>query len=97
VKSSLAILIAGTVGAGYGVSVPLSEQVQITERIRALDKNTLEDQMTIIDPVTLAHPWVLMIKYHHVSNMPHILDRECTENDRNPVVDGKFTIAPPKH
>jgi len=83
-------------GAGYGVSVPLSEQVQVTERIRAPDKNTLEDHMTIIDPATLAHPWVLMIKYHHVSNMPHILDRECTENDRNPVVDGKFTIAPPK-
>jgi hypothetical protein len=82
--------------AGYRVSTPFSEQLQITERIRALDKNTLEDQMTIIDPVTLAHPWVLTVKYHRVSNMDYIVDRDCAENDRNPVVDGKFTIAPPK-
>jgi hypothetical protein len=91
VKSSFAILIAST-----ALPAPFSEQVHITERIHALDKNTLEDQMTIIDPATLAHPWVLTIKYHRVSNMPYLVDRECTENDRNPVVNGKFTIAPPK-
>ena len=39
------------------------------------DKNTLEDHMTIVDPVALAHPWVLTIRYHHVSNMPHVVDR----------------------
>jgi hypothetical protein len=82
--------------AGYGVPAPFSEQVQVSERIRALDKNTLEDQMTIVDPVALAHPWMLTIRYHHVSNMPHVVDRECAENERNPVVDGKFTVAPPK-
>jgi hypothetical protein len=82
--------------AAYGVPASLSDQVHVTERIRALDKNTLEDLISIDDPVALAHPWVLTIQYHHVSDMPHIVDRDCAENERNPVVDGKFTIAPPK-
>jgi len=66
------------------------------EIIWALDRNTFEDRMTILDPGALAHPWVMTLIYHHVANMPHIVDRDCAENDRNPIVDGKISIAPPK-
>jgi hypothetical protein len=95
------VLVVDTVSTNApivaGVPAPLSEQVHVTERIRALDRNTLEDDMTILDPMALAHPWVLIIRYHRATDMPHIVDRDCAENDRNPVVNGKFTIAPPNH
>jgi hypothetical protein len=55
-----------------------------------------QDQMTILDPGALEHPWVMTLIHHHVANMPHILDRDCAESDRNPIVDGKISIAPPK-
>ena len=95
------VLVVDTVASNApisaeGVAAPLSEKLQVTERIRALDRNTLQDQMTILDPVALAHPWVMTLIYHHVANMPHILDRDCAENDRNPIVDGRISIAPPK-
>ncbi len=74
----------------------LSEQARFTERIRMLDKNTLEDQITVEDPIALSRPWKLTRQYHRVPNMNRLYDEVCEENDRNPVVNGKFTLAPPK-
>jgi hypothetical protein len=82
---------------GYDGPAVLSEQAHVIERIRALDKNTLENQMTISDTVALASPWVLTLRYHRVPGMAHIIDSDCAENERNPVVEGKYTIAPPKN
>ncbi|MDP9089962.1 MAG: hypothetical protein M3O26_14625 [Pseudomonadota bacterium] len=73
----------------------LSDRVHIIERIRALDKSTLEDQMTISDEVALAKPFSLTLHYHRVPGIAHIIDSDCAD-DRNPVVDGKYTITPPK-
>jgi hypothetical protein len=75
---------------------PLSEQARFTERIRMRDKNTLEDQITVADPVALSHPWMLTSKYYRVSNMNRLFDEVCGETERNPVVNGKFILAPPK-
>jgi hypothetical protein len=75
---------------------PLSEQARYTERIRMLNENTLEDQMTVEDPVALSRPWQLTRQYHRDPSIDRIIDQVCEENDRNPVVNGKMTIAPPK-
>lgn len=73
----------------------LSEQARFTERIRLASADRLENEMTIEDPVTLARPWVVTLKYRRVMDLDRLPPHDCTENDRNPVVDGKLTIAPP--
>lgn len=74
----------------------LSDAARYTEQIRMVDKNTLEDLVTVEDPVALSHPWQLRRQYHRVLNMNRMYDQVCEANDRNPVVNGKMTIAPPK-
>jgi hypothetical protein len=39
----------------------------------------------------------LTLQYHRVPRMAHVLESDCTENERNPVVDGQYTIAPAKN
>jgi hypothetical protein len=53
--------------------------------------------MTVEDPVALSHLWHVTSRYHRVPNMNRLFDEVCGETERNPVVNGKFTIAPPKH
>jgi hypothetical protein len=74
----------------------ISEQAHYIERISMLDKNSLEDQITIEDPIALTGPWHLNRQYRRVPNMSRFVEEDCEGNDRNPVVNGKFTIAPPK-
>jgi hypothetical protein len=73
----------------------VSEQARVIERIRLVSKDLLENEMTIHDPVTLAKPWTVKLRYHRVTDMPRMLHYDCTENERNPIVDGKLTVAPP--
>ncbi|MDP9090343.1 MAG: hypothetical protein M3O26_16575 [Pseudomonadota bacterium] len=73
----------------------LSAQAQFTERLRLIDADTLEDQMTIEDPVAFAAPWHVTLKFDRQKAMSRLLELNCTENDRNPVVDGKMTIRSP--
>jgi hypothetical protein len=79
------------------VGEPLSEEARLTERIHLVNKNTLEDQITVEDPVALSHPWQLTRQYYRVPDMNRLFDEVCGETERNPVINGKFTIAPPKH
>ena len=72
----------------------LSDQARFTERVRMLDHDTLEDQMTIEDPVAFVQPWRLTIRYHRVKGLDRFIGYDCS-NDRNPIVDGRLTIAPP--
>jgi hypothetical protein len=74
----------------------LSEQARFTERIRMIDKDQLENVMTVEDPVALAKPWTVTLKYRRVTDVDELPSFDCSENDRNPVVDGKLTIAPPR-
>jgi hypothetical protein len=73
----------------------LSERARFTERITRLDKDTLQDRMTIDDPLRFEHPWSIAIRYKRVTDVDRLIEVGCSENERNPVVDGKFTIAPP--
>jgi hypothetical protein len=72
----------------------LSRQAHFEERIRMVDGH-LEDQMTITDPVMFKAPWRVSRTYDRVSNINRMVHEDCGGQDRNPVVGGKLTIAPP--
>ena len=73
----------------------LSGQARFTERFRLVDPDTLENQLTIEDPARLTMPWRLTLTYKRQHNMRRMLPYDCSENDRNPVVDGKLRIKNP--
>ena len=72
----------------------LSDRAHFIERFRMTDEDTLEDRMTIEDPVALAKPWAMTLQFKRLRNMHRMLPYDCTENERNPVVDGRVTITP---
>jgi hypothetical protein len=73
----------------------LSDSAHFTERLRLLDGNDLEDQLTIEDPIALASSWRMTLRFKRVTEMNRLVEFNCTENDRNPVVGGKMTITAP--
>ena len=56
--------------------------------------NRIEDELTIEDPTALTRTWKTTIPYERVAGLDRMVHGDCEENDRNPVVDGKLTIAP---
>jgi len=76
------------------ISPDFSDQARFIERLRKVDRNALQDELTIEDPARLAHPWRVTLHYRRVTDMDRLIATNCTENDRNPVVDGQLTIAP---
>ena len=74
----------------------LSERAHFSERMRMVDRDTLEDQLTIVDPIALARPWMMTLQFKRLTHMQRMLPYDCTENERNPIVDGQVTIAPPR-
>ena len=73
----------------------LSEGAHFTERLRRVSPNELDDDLTIDDPTTLAHAWRMTLKFKRLTDMNRLLPYDCTENERNPVVDGKLIITTP--
>jgi hypothetical protein len=78
-----------------GVWTALSSEAHFIERIRMVDHDTLEDQMLVKDSIALEHDWSLTRQYKRAKAMDRLVDEECTGNERNPVLNGKFTLAPP--
>ena len=74
----------------------LSEQAHFTERLRRTPADELEDRLTIEDPETLARPWQMTLRFTHLADMKRMIPMNCTENDRNPVVDGEIKVLVPK-
>jgi hypothetical protein len=74
----------------------LSDQAHFIERIRLIDKTRLVDVMTIEDPIALMAPWQVTLTYRKIKEIDRLIPYECSENERNPIVNGHFTIAPPK-
>jgi hypothetical protein len=72
----------------------VSEKAKFTERIRMVSRDVLENEMTIDDPVAFTRPWTVKIRYHRASDLVRMTNHDCTENDRNPVVDGKLSVSP---
>jgi len=73
----------------------LSTEARFSERIRMLDNGQLEDQMTIVDPVNLTAPWHMTRAYRRVERIQRMVYEDCEGEERNPIVDGKFTLTPP--
>jgi hypothetical protein len=73
----------------------LSSEVRFIERIRMLENGRLEDRMTIIDPQNFTAPWHISRQYTRVTRINRMVHEDCEGEERNPVVDGRFTVAPP--
>ncbi len=73
----------------------LSGEAHFTERVRMIDANNLQDDLTIDDPKRFEHPWNLSFHYRRIEGLDRMIGVNCTDNERNPIVDGKLTIAPP--
>jgi len=87
--------VAGPLGPRAWFSV-LSERAHFTERLRRIHPDELEDQLTIEDPETLARPWQMTLRFKQLVDMKRMIPTNCTENDRNPVVDGELKITVPR-
>jgi hypothetical protein len=73
----------------------LSPEAHFIERLRMIDKDHLEDQMTVIDPVNFTKPWHLTRTYERVNTIHRMVYEDCEGEERNPIVNGHFTLAPP--
>lgn len=73
----------------------LSPQTHFIERLRSIDPNHLEDEITIVDPVNFTKPWRLTRTYERVTTIHRMVYEDCEGEERNPIVDGHFTLAPP--
>jgi hypothetical protein len=72
----------------------LSPDARFVERIRMLDKDHLEDRITIVDSKNLTQPWNLRRTYQRVTHIHRMVYEDCEGEERNPIVDGKFTLTP---
>jgi hypothetical protein len=94
VIDTIARKAGGPIGMFAPRSAALSDQAHFIERIRMTKPDELEDQMTIEDPVAFVHPWKVTIGYSRATHIDRFIGSDC-EHDRNPIVGGKLTIAPP--
>jgi hypothetical protein len=93
-SEGVAVLAFGDVEGELTITI-LSSQAHFTERIRMLDQGHLEDQMTVIDPNNLTAPWHVSRTYQRVAHVHRMVYEDCEGEERNPVVNGRFTLAPP--
>jgi hypothetical protein len=87
-------LIVGIGSDGPALVAELSPEARYIERIRMLDPDHLEDQMTIIDPINFTAPWHIGRNYHRLTHLHRMVHEDCEGEDRNPVVNGNFTLTP---
>jgi hypothetical protein len=71
-----------------------SPSSRFIERIRRVDENHLEDQLTMYDPVLLTHPFKVTLPFKRLTNVDRIVHGDCTQNDRNPIVNGQDSVTP---
>jgi hypothetical protein len=93
-SDGVAVLAFGDVEGEQTITI-LSPQAHFIERIRMIDKDHLEDQMTVIDPTNLTAPWHVRRAYERVTHIHRMVYEDCEGEERNPIVNGKFTLAPP--
>jgi hypothetical protein len=93
-SGGVAVLAFGDVEGAFTITV-LSPNARFIERIRMIDPGHLEDQMTVIDPDSFTKPWQLSRTYQRVTHIHRMVYEDCEGEDRNPVVNGRFIVAPP--
>jgi hypothetical protein len=80
------------VDAKIGVTNPHSH---FTERIRKVGNDRLEDLITMDDPTVLMRPFTVTVPYRRLTTVDRLIHGDCMQNDRNPIVDGQDSVAPP--
>jgi hypothetical protein len=50
--------------------------------------------MTIDDPQRFSKPWQVKFRFSRLPGMDRMIEFDCDENDRNPIVDGKLVVTP---
>jgi hypothetical protein len=93
-SEGVAVMAFGDVEGEQTITI-LSSQAHFVERIRMIDKDHLEDQMTVFDPNNLTAPWHVNRTYQRVAQIHRMVYEDCEGEERNPVVNGRFTLAPP--
>ena len=93
-SKGVSVLAFGDVEGAQTITV-LSSQARYIERIRMIDPGHLEDQMTVIDPTNLSAPWQVRRTYERVAHVHRMVYEDCEGEERNPIVNGHFTLAPP--
>jgi hypothetical protein len=93
-SEGVAVMAFGDVEGEQTITI-LSSQAHFVERIRMIDKDHLEDQMTVFDPNNLTAPWHVNRTYQRVAHIHRMVYEDCEGEERNPVVNGRFTLAPP--
>lgn len=72
----------------------VSDSVHYEERIRMVGKDRLVDRLTISDPAAFMHPWTVTLSYVRARNQDRMINGDCTQNDRNPIINGVERLAP---
>jgi hypothetical protein len=68
---------------------------RFTEKIRKVGKDRLEDTLTFINPTALTRPFTVTLPYKRLTSVDRLVHGDCMQNDRNPLVNGKDSVAPP--
>jgi hypothetical protein len=77
-----------------GFFYPMSDQLHFTERIRRASRDEMQIDYTVEDPVALTKPIHATIRYARVTDFNRMIEEtDCEQNERDPVVNGRFTTV----
>jgi hypothetical protein len=77
-----------------GFFVPASDQLHFTERIRMVNHDQMQIDYTVEDPVALTKPIHVVIVHARVTDFNRMIEEtDCEQNERDPVVNGRFTTV----
>ena len=77
-----------------GFYMPMSDQLHFTERIRMVNHDEMQIDYTVEDPVALTKPIHTVLTYVRVTDFDRMIEEaDCEENERDPVVNGRFTTV----
>ena len=74
-----------------GFFMPTSDQLHFTERVRMVNHDQMQIDYTAEDPGALAKPIHATIVHVRVTDFNRMIEEtDCEQNERDPVVDGRF-------
>ena len=77
-----------------GFFVPMSNLLHFTERIRMVNHDAMQIDYTVEDPIALTKPIHAVLTQTRVTDFNRMVEEaDCEENDRDPVVNGRFTTV----
>lgn len=77
-----------------GFFFPMSDQLHFMERIRMIDHDHMQIDYTVEDPIALTKPMHATIVHKRVTDFDRMIEEtDCEENERDPIVNGRFTTV----